>query len=156
VLSDDSEPLPTSAPVIEVEAHVQEPSKPIGAPPAPTTTHVPAPPTERPVRRAIRAKRPISTPEPPKRSLKRTSIASRRAYLADHPADRATRLQLARQYSAIGDMTHALEQYAHLVQDASDLPALIDELTMLNALSPGNMGLLNLLVLAKDKGAPAL
>jgi len=156
VLSDDSEPMPTSAPVIEVEARVQEPSKPIGAPPAPTAPRVPAPPVELPVKRHIRAQRTISTPEPPKQAVKRTSIASRRAYLADHPADRATRLQLARQYSAIGDMTHALEQYAHLVQDASDLPALLDELTMLNALSPGNMGLLNLLVLAKQKGAPAL
>jgi len=156
VLSDDSEPVPTRAPVIEGKARVQPDKEILETPRAPVAPRVPSPPVVRPVQREIRSPHPHPTPEISQPNVKRSSIATRRAYLADHPDDRATRLQLARQYSAVGDMTHALEQYAHLVQDASDLPALIDELTMLNALSPGNMGLLNLLVLAKEKGVPAL
>ena len=151
VLSDDSEPAAIVAPVIEVEARAHRPTGPVVISPKPASPKQ-VTPHEVPVLHRARASEHMATRSEP---IKRTSIASQRAHLDAHPLDRGVRLQLARQYSAIGDMTHALEQYAHLVQDTKDLAALIDELTMLNALTPGNLGLLNLLVLAKER-APAL
>jgi tetratricopeptide (TPR) repeat protein len=126
---------------IDGEARVTPTDRPK---PLPLTEPVaPAPPRDAAPAPAIL---PASPPEG-----RQTVLARQREYLELHPDNRQARLTLARLYRDIGDMSHALEQYAHLMGDAENLDDLVTELRSLNTLRPGHMGLLGLLVIAQEK-----
>ena len=133
-LIDDDEAVAESM-VVDAESRAEV----SGAPVQPAIAELPLP-------------KETADPEPPgiPRGPRRSLLQAQRDYVKEHPGDLAARLTLARHYRDIGDVTRALEQYAHLVQDAADLSVVIHDLRTLNTLRPGNMGLISLLVIAQE------
>ena len=75
------------------------------------------------------------------------------AYVNDHPADYAARLDLARKLYEVGEVERALEQYGQLVQgDYEILPAVVRDLNLLVHLHPGSPKLEALLTTARERG----
>jgi len=91
-------------------------------------------------------------PDDEQRDLSLVDVQYR--YLSKHPHDYVARLKLARQLRDMRDISGAVEQYHHLVQqDYEALREVIRDLELLNVLYPGSRPLSNLLAEAHNREA---